>query len=562
VTATESIGFDAGRADLGTPGTCDGCSNVTETPPPTVDEPPPVIENPPADSVATTTDPIVPETDVASSTEMATTSTDPVLEPPDPVIIDVPTGDTSATDATLTEEHDVATTTSEVVTSTEQIVPSPALEPAPTTQMEASQAASPPRYDLLRLNEVMPQPDGEAEWIEITSLDPTISVPLAGVELHDAVGKIHTFATGTVDAATPFVRVVLSSSRLNNDGDTVSITSSDGIAIDSLTYDGSEKGHPWAREDDATGSWKLTLTPTPGLANIITEEKDPPEATAAAETTAIQTTVTSIPIVPIVATVSLPEPAPSPVTAVKTSTTPTVPAKTPAKQPSTKKAAPAATVASKTTAAKTATASTAKKVTTTSTVKKTTTTKTTAAKSDEPIPITIAMTSSDTYRGIRVTLQGTVGSPSGLLSSHGFILLAPDGRGLLVRVPAAQKLPAQDEAVRVTGTLQFDDLDIPSLKLGTKDGWSVLPEKSPSPAPRNADLLAPGTEDRWSLVAATGTVVRVQGTNVTISVDDAEIVVAIRKVVDYRASRLAVGDTVRVIGLLDTSSASPRIHGT
>ena len=597
VTATISSGFDSGRTDLGTPGTCDGCTSVTETPPPIVEEPPPVDENPPADPIATTTDPIVPETVTTTSTEdVATTSTDPVPEPPvaidastssGPLPLDETTDVASSIDATLTAGMDTATSTDHslepedtastdmttetayasstgtVATSTASIVDTnttaDAAPTASTVVTDGPQTTSPPRYDLLRLNEVMPQPDGEAEWIEITTMDPSVSVPLAGVALHDAVGKIYSFATGTVDEVTPFVRAALSSSRLNNGGDSVSILSPDGVSIDSLTYDGSEKGHPWAREDDATGSWKLTLTPTPGLANIITEPEDTPEATTAvAETPAVQTTVTTVPIVPIAAAVSLPDPAPKPVTTTKTTTGTATTAKTTTKQPATKKTTttPTATT-TKTTAAKTASASTAKK--TTATVKKATAPKTTTVKSDEPIPITIDMTSSDTYRGIRVTLQGTVGSPSGLLSIHGFILLAPDGRGILVHVPTAQKLPAQDETVRITGTLQFDDLDVPSLKLGTKDGWTALPEKSPAPAPRNADLLAPGTEDRWSLMAATGTVVRIQGTNITIDVDDAEIVVAIRKVVDYRASRLAVGDTVRVVGLLDMSGATPRI---
>lgn len=553
-TATASVGFDEGRNDLGTPGVCDGCAAAAE-------EPPPVVEEPPAEDVATTTEPTTLDADAASSTEssteMTTTSSTDVL----PVETPADTATSTVSDPVI--QTDLTATSSESVPET-----------VAATTTEAVPAEDPPRYDLLRLNEIMPQPDGEAEWIEITTLDPSVPMPLAGVQIHDATGKIFTFATGTIDAQTPFVRAVLSSSRLNNGGDTVSVRSPDGTAIDTLTYDGSEKGHPWAREDDAAGSWRITLTPTPESANVITEpDVVTDEIETAAAATVAQPTVAATPIIPVAATVSLPEPAMTPATNQSVNATPVAPKTTAAKQTAAKQSTTAKSAATKAPATKaTVTASSTKKTTTAkttaskaTTTKKTTASKATTSKTDAPIPITISMTSSDTYRGIRVTLRGSVGSPSGLLSSHGFILLSPDGRGLLVRVPTSMKLPALRDAVQVVGTLQFDDLDIPSLKLGAKDGWTVLADPAvagPAPAPRAADLLAPGNEDRWSLVSATGTVKRVQGTNITVGVDPAnggEVVVAIRKAVDYRASRLAAGDTIRVTGLLDASNAVPRI---
>jgi hypothetical protein len=529
-TATESIGFDAGVNDLGTPGVCDGCAAVAE-------DPPPIVEEPPADAVTTTTEPTIPETDVASSTEPL----------PD-------TSETSSTDAIPVEIQMDPT-----VTSTEDLI-----ETVTPTTTEAVTTDIPPRYDLLRLNEIMPQPDGESEWVEITSVDPSIPVPLAGIQLHDATGKIFTFATGTIDATTPFVRAVLSSSRLNNGGDAVSVRNPDSVTIDTLTYEGSETGHPWAREDDGTGPWRITLTSTPDSTNIITEPETVTNDIVTEATTNTQQSIATTPIVPVTATVSLPDTISTPATSQTNQSTPIAPTTAVTKQPATKQPTVAKAVTAKTVSTKSAmTASTTKKTTAPKTTAKTAvkkkTSTSTAAKTTASIPITIAMTSSDTYRGIRVTLRGSVGSPSGLLSSHGFVLLAPDGRGLLVRVPASMKLPVLGDAVQVTGTLQFDDLDIPSLKLGAKDGWTVLADGSLKAAPRTTDLLAPGNEDRWSLVSATGTVKRVQGTNITVDFDDAEITVTIRKAVDYRASRLATGDTIRVTGLLDASTAVPRI---
>ncbi|MFH1973680.1 MAG: lamin tail domain-containing protein [Patescibacteria group bacterium] len=536
-TATASDGFDTGSTSLGTPGICDGCVM-------TVEEVPPPIETPPSDDTATSTDTLPPVSapDAAISTgttplpETSATSS-PVVPPADTV------GMTSSTDnapLATTEEPTIATSAAEASASTQPATASSDIVATTADELPA-------RYDFLRLNEIQAQPDGDGEWIEITSLDLSVTIPLTGVQLRDAVGKIYTFTSGTIDVTTPFVQANLSSSRLNNDGDTVSLHGPDGVVIDTLIFEGSEKGAPWARDEDAVGTWRLTHIPTPGEPNIIADPNDMEEAP-------VQTIPVATPETPIV-TLSPPGLASVTMPAVTPKVTlPSAVATAGAKTAATKATASAV---SKTPSAK---ATVAKPIKTTAVkTTKTPSTKTTTSTAPQPIPITIAMTSSDTYRGIRVTLQGTVGSPSGLLTSHGFILLAPDGRGLLVRVPTAKKLPAFGETVQVTGTLQFDDLDIPSLKLGTKDGWTILSESAVRVVPRTVDLLAPGSEDRWSLISTTGDVVRVQATTVTMRVDGADVVVAIRKVVDYRASRLTVGDTVRVTGVLDLSRDTPRI---
>ncbi|MCI0479241.1 hypothetical protein L0Y59_01730 [Candidatus Uhrbacteria bacterium] len=542
VTATTSVGFDAGSTDLGTPGICDGCAA-------SVEEPPFPVDTPPADAVATTTDPIPPIDTYATSSlpDMPTTVTSDSASSTDDVVsaaTSTSNGTASASIASVATSTvgDIAVVTPSVTSTAAISIPTASEGTAP------SSADDPARYDLLHLNEIQANPDGEGEWIEITSLDLSVPVSLAGIQLHDAVGKVYTFASGTVDIATPFALAYLSSSRLNNGGDTVSLHDPSDAAIDTLIYEGTEKGSPWAREEDAVGAWRLTRLPTPGETNVIA---DPMEASGTAvENTTIPATTASAPTAPAdLSSVSLPaSPTVTPPSAASVKAGAKTTSGTSVGGAATPKTTPVKTASSKATVAKT-----------TKTVPTKTTSKTTSAASAEPIPLTIDMTSNETYRGIRVTLQGAVGSPSGLLTGHGFVLLAPDGRGLLVRVPTAKKLPLLGSVVQVTGTLQFDDLDIPSLKLNAKDGWTVVMGTSFDVTAHPVDFLAPGKEDRWSLVAATGEVVRVQSTNVTMRVDGSDVIVAIRKVVDYRASRIAKGDTIRVLGLLDLSQDTPRV---
>ena len=169
------------------------------------------------------------------------------------------------------------------------------------------------------------------------------------------------------------------------------------------------------------------------------------------------------------------------------------------------------------------------------------------------------MRTSDEYGNLRVQLQGMVGTQPGLLTSHAFVLQSPDGRGLLVSLPTTHKLPPMGISVSVVGTLRFDNNNIPSLKLGAKDGWMALTTSTETVMSRVVDLTSPSAEDAWSLVQVTGTIVSVKGQTVHLDLADAEIDLFIRPIVDYRAKRLLPGDVVNIKGILDTTRDAPRL---
>ncbi|MEO5927756.1 MAG: lamin tail domain-containing protein [Patescibacteria group bacterium] len=606
VTATISSGFDAGKTDLGTPGTCDGCTPmVIEEPEPPMQEPTPdptPIPTPDPLPVATSTDPIpeqittstetvvppigeqpattteavepLPETPVV--TEPAPTEESvPVVNEPEPILepVAVPMTEPESQTTTTTsvepvvESQPMETTPSSTITMTNEPVVAPPTAPQPS-QPTTQQPSETPHYERLRLNEIMPNPDGESEWIEITSVDLNTAIPLQNVTLYDATGKIATVATGTVNLTTPFIRVMLSSSRLNNDGDTVTIHAPTGEVMDGLTYTYSEKGHSWIRIPDATGDWKVTLEPTPEDANVLVEEAPVPSPTPATTTqpsqTSSQTDATTL--------VSVTAPAPTPAAALVSApilVTVTKPVtSTPVVAVSPSKAAPKPKASTPTVATKVPKASTPKKTTTTTTPKVkapakpkvTSTKKTTTTKKSTPLPtaITHAMANLESNGGIAVALTGTVGTPAGLLSGHYFILLSEDGRGLKVHVPTSKKLPNAGEMIRVVGVLSFSDEGVPSLGMRKDDPIETVTGLK-FPEPRVVDLMTPGTEDAWSLVQVTGTVTAVKGQIVSLDLGDADINMVVKTSIGYRVSRLKVGDTLRVRALVQLGDIAPQL---
>lgn len=417
---------------------------------------------------------------------------------------------TAATTTIITTSTDIGFPSSENVATQEPTVHAP-----PETS---------PRYDLLRLNEILPQPESGKEWIELALPERDASVPLAGVAIRDRSNVIYTFATGTLDAEHPFIRANLSSSRLNNDGDDVTLIDPNGIIRDSLAYLDSTKGKSWSRYPDAVGEW-VTTDQTPEAANAA-----PPQ------TESVETVVTP----------PNPTPKPSETTSDETAA-PEAETETAPQNPAPPE--PIATGLQKPISTKIAKSTKVKQ--------KTKTIKLASA----PIaytPITFDMTHNDDYHGVRVELTGTVGSPSGLISGHGFILNAPDGRGLLVRIPTAKKLPVQGTSLSVTGTLLFQDSGDVYLKMTAKDSWTVESENA-DVKPRTVDLLAPKSEDAWSLVSVTGVVRTVRGQIVTINSDGVDVEIGIKPVVDYRAARILAGDTVKAVGLLEPGHDVPRI---
>ncbi|MBU1629516.1 lamin tail domain-containing protein [Patescibacteria group bacterium] len=541
--------------------------SVTAEPDSVTAEPDSVTAEP--DSVATNTQPAIEigdESDGAhlnsSSTDSNASSTEPALtslETPQnndsettPVIAQVILNtvvdqtpldgaeENAAATAIITEQITNMTTTTPLTTDVSPNI-------ATDTNIILQTASAPletPDYQLIKLNEIMPYPAEGKEWIEITSLDLSRDIPLTGLQIKDRTGTIYTFVDGIVNAANPFYVVELASAKLNNDGDTVTLYDPNGNLLDGLDYDKSQKDLSWSRYPDGTGSWQ-TGTATKKLKNVGVAMSDPtpiiesPASEVAATTTAIsvQETTVNEPVNGGTGSVSLANAASSIQNASKVSST-----------------SPVAPTLGKTGSVEIAKVS-LKSNTAPQAAKATSTAKTTSKKTT-----TSTMTTSNKTPDIRLVIQGTVGSPPGLLPYHRFVLLSPDGRGLLISVPTTQQLPALNQLVELSGTLHFGDDGVPIVKLGSKDQWRELTATTTQDmALRKVNFIAPSEEDAWSLVEITGTVRKVSGKVVTLDYEGADVEVEINPETDYRVSRLAIGDSVKIIGLLDLSKTLPRI---
>lgn len=542
-TASTSSGIKVGIADFGTPGFCDGClSEFIEFPFDTTSTEP-VFELPSMETTSSTE---------SLSTETYATSTiiDPLAgstTPLDPTAttqtasstLETPiaSSSTSTTIASSTAASNTTSTT--IITNSSQ----PAALTTSTTAAETNSAkmtaptSSTPFYDRVRLNEIMAQPEGENEWIELTLTQFSDAVPLKGFKLEDQTGAFLTIATGTLHASEPFIRINLKTSRLNNSGDLVALRDPGGIVRDSVIYDSSEKNHSWIRVPDGVGEWHLTETATPNAANLLTVASDTEEELNRDNEETFDDTTTEANSV-----TSAHSSLPSKASNSKLTTTISSSAST------------AKTATSKTTKTPSASSKSSSTTSTKSTAKKPTSSKTQPAATPI-IPLEINMTANEDYRNIRISLQGTVGSPPGLLSSNAFALLSEDGHGIQVRLPTGQKLPNLGDSISVQGTLSFTTLGVPYLKLSSKDSWRSLAPKHLTPALiRAVDIAIPGAEDAWSLVQATGTVRTVRSTSAVLEVDDVEVELAIKPVLKYRAVRLKVGDQIQVTGLLEMTA--------
>ncbi len=177
----------------------------------------------------------------------------------------------SPTDSTNWCEHESGNTVGavnvclvavETPTTTDQTPNSDNQTPT-TTPTTTAFAVTPP----LKINEFLPNPSTGEEWIEI--YNPSAStVDLTGWKIFDSIGEIAT-PTGTIGAGGFFV-VELSASKLNNDGDTITLKDASNTVIDTTSYTTVHKGNSIARSVDGAGSFQETTTFTRGTANVIT----------------------------------------------------------------------------------------------------------------------------------------------------------------------------------------------------------------------------------------------------------------------------------------------------
>lgn len=392
---------------------------------------------------------------------------------------------------------------------------------------------------MLRISEVMPNPASGKEWVELTSLDPENAIALDGCTIHDSKSRILTITKATLDpTASKFLVIQFPSSHLNNDGDAVSLYDPSGQLLDTMTYGKTNKGMSFIRYPDITGPWQQTREPTPGSANIflgMSAASSPLPASAAPSSSTEQT---------------------SPVYVQLPTTTKSVVAKMPSSTKPKHSATPPqdGEMGNDTTDAATVYAGIA------APINATTSKKTAKASTATPIyPITFDMLNSDTFLTQRVLLHGTVATPPGFFHNRSFVLQSPDGRGILVTTPANQHQPEFSSSISVVGTIEFDDYNVPTLHIGAKDRWTTDGTSTEPTQPRLVDLLAPSTEDAWSLVQVTGTVSSVTSDTIHLDLDDVDLDVIVRPNVGYRIKQLKPNDIITVTGILDTSGDTPRL---
>lgn len=444
--------------------------------------------------------------------------TEPVITPtstveiiPEPEIV-----------ATTTTEIITPTTTTEIITTIIDTPPPMLMVPTVTTppivQTAVTTMVVVVEYPNFRLQRIHPAPvSGQKEWVEVSLPDGKQLDALNGYALYDATGRITLFPPTDMTLISQIgqtVRIQLTTAKLNNSGDTVELHRPDGSVVERMTYSQTSSDQSWIKNAENT-SWILEGV-TASVVEATTETTI--VATPPPETVELPTVVEAADELPQVKAVSE---KPVPISTPKPKTTTTKPK--------------------------------------TTTVKKTTTT--TSAKpidtktSDVVLEVTHDMLSK-IDPNIRISIKGTVATKAGIVNKNYYVLLSPDGHGVLVRGSSKQPTPKLGDIVRVTGTLNLND-DGLSLGVGTKDKWEPITSLEAPPLPRPVDFNAPNMEDGWSLIEVTGTVRTVSAGGVTLDLGDAMLEVKIKSASGYRASRIVEGDVLRVRGLLDDRGDEP-----
>jgi len=400
-----------------------------------------------------------------------------------------------------------------------------------TGTLEIAQKPLPPPTVLL--NEVHPAPLEGPEWVELYAPDLVSLDQLDGWQLEDASGAFFHFQEKTFDSiqfVNGFLLIQLSSARLNNSGDQVILRMPDQQIADAIEYPKTQKGQSWIRFPDGATTWK-SGNPTPNSANQ--QERNIPPPTDAS----VQIAKTAAP--KKTEMVSMTNTAPS------LASDANAVIDMPQKQTE-------ALVTKRATAPKVVSKAT-KKATTKKTVAKIST------KKPKPGPINITPSMASTVEAnTLVRISGTVGTKPGILSKHQYVLLSETGYGILIKGTNKQPSPEYQSRVTLTGTLKLND-DGLYIQMGANDQWKATGDAQ-SPQPRTVDLLDPKTEDGWSFVQIRGSVVEAKTTSALLEVDGLPLELMLRTPVNYRGSRLSVGDVIDVQGLFDTQNPDLRVY--
>ncbi len=597
--------FNPSAPDLGTPGVCDECTPipkpgaenalpattsttpiVTESIPlpeeveevrtlPT-EEPVPAPEPPlldpeeellygvtPADLIEEQSDLPAPSPYEPAPLPTSTSALPEIQETPElPEIISVTSTDeilpfesgTSTLVITPTSTPPVTSTIEHVTSTISSVaVPSPAVIPpsAPPSSAPVLTPLDSAAFDLV-ITEIMAAPaPGEEEWIELRL--PENASPLRYIDWKlEADGKlIFSLTAPTIQALNPqgaYLLPAWKTAKLKNAGALVRLRRADGTIAQEVRYGASLKGTSWMR-DDLSSTWKLTRRPTKNAPNVFEAAT---VATPAVKATPVPKTVTA-----------------------KTGTQPKSVAS--AKQSAPPSTAPKSTGEVKTlgTAAKSSTDSSSN-----TTEKKTAVPKKTPAKkratakpTAKKAPATstkksLVLPSSVTHfeqipaeqltPRVRVRLQGLVGSTVGVFGKQRFVLLAPDGRGLLVKATTAQPSPQLGETIEITGLLFANDEGV-QLQMEAGDTWKSVALTTTS-SPRLVEWTAPGIEDQWSFTKLEGLVTDSRASAITLEAQIGEVTIPIKAILGYRAQRVKTGDTIEVSGIFDGRSGVWKIQ--
>lgn len=309
VTADASGGFDAGVADLGTPGAREAwfVPNATDettaetVAPPAVEIAAEPTELPAADiatepEAAIADEPVLAESEPEEPVETIPTEPVPTIAWEAPTVED-PIADATQTSVTETEtvdavpeatEPDVATEAQTaveteavpIVETAETVESANAADVSATTDADAVGGAetvsveAPTERATVAGTLVVSEfaSDADEEWIEIANAG-TEDASLSGWTVEDATGKATALPDQTLGAG-QFVVVANPKGKLNNDGDVIALLDPSGATVDRIAYGTEEIPAPKKSESTARGAdgtWHRTTTPTAGAGNVISE---------------------------------------------------------------------------------------------------------------------------------------------------------------------------------------------------------------------------------------------------------------------------------------------------
>ena len=506
MTAATSTGFKEGVTDAGTPGYCDFCSLLLSLW---------------AEEAAAILNKAETRTDSIQSNENASTSTETAVFP--------------FRTTTETEPAALPASTAGISSASSATTPSATTQPSSLSPANAPLATPPPMH--ISLNEAISNPLAGPEWIEL-ALAYDIQRTDRPLELWDASGRIATIPKETPVTIPGFLIVTLSSARLNNAGDELSLRETHGTVLERTTIPKLGKGESWAK--DRQGEWRVTPLLTPAMENLFLDEPEetaeanertkanitPTQAFASDATALTSTALQESSNVPLRGADEVSQLVPSFLSVgLDVVLQAALLANEQAFAPKSSRAKPAS-----------------------------------AAKGEiiNTYPFE-SMFDSD-LNGARVRVTGIVGSVAKLLgaSSHTFILENEDGRGLIVYLPSHLNVPAYGSVVSVAGTLNATYRG-PELRMKKTDVWMTL-AKEGTVVPRIVDLLAPGAEDAWSLVSVEGTVRDIKSASFVLGTDEGiDVTIGIPAAAGYRIARLTKQDRLRVTGLLDIRKDHPTI---